>query len=94
MKCFLTCLIFAAFPAVSSFADVGAKDLRPYYSDLYSGEYRSAIDKAAADAAKDGGVALAADLFRIDEAAVYAESAVFARDAFLSLLQRKNVSSS
>lgn len=94
MKYFLTCLIIAAVPAVFIYADGGTKNLRPYYSDLYSGDYRSAIDRAAAEARKDGGAALAADLFRIDEAAVYAESAPFARDAFLSLLHSGTVSSS
>ena len=94
MKHFLICLILAAVPAVPSFAEGAAKDLRPYYTALYSGDYRSALDKAAAAAARDQGAALAADLFRIDEAAVYAETAPFARDAFLSLLRSENVSSS
>jgi hypothetical protein len=76
------------FPALVQAEDSG-RSLRSYYDFLFSGEYRRAIDCAAAETARDSGCALAGDLFRIAEAVRYAETAPWAKDAYTRFISER-----
>jgi hypothetical protein len=81
---FCAALIFIPFTTVYSSEKVSS--LSSYYHNLFSGEYRSAIDTCCQqfDSAADESQAAAA-MFRIEESVVYAESAPYAEESLLRL---------